>query len=1029
MRWTVLALGVLLGGCGDDKSAGEADGADSARVDALDSLPMPDDSATDSAPPAEEGPSHLLLITELMADNDDTLVDGAGGSPDWIELFNPGPEAVDLTGFTLSDDPDEPGGAFSEDVLQPGAFVVVYADGEALPFKLSADGETVVLRDAAGALVDQLDFGGQRTDVSFGRHQDVASEVLLADGDTARFAAGAPAGWSDPSTDDTDWTEVVLPIGFDTAHPLSNELALFGATTQSSNGYGYTGVQAVDGDLSTFSHTGDADLSAWWAVDLGSSAELTEVVLHNRRGCCPERLYNLVVEVLDAASTSVWRSELLHPVAEGSAPTSPGDQITVAIEPPVTGRHVRVEKTAVNGAYSSEWLSFGEVEVTGVLQAPYDDRIQTDVGDALAGGEGVVRVGVPAAALDAQAVRLELVVDDGYEAWLDGVRVGMDNLDPAVAVQADAPLVLTLPPSDADGSLLAVRLVDADGEDALLGLTLTALSIDTPANELRFFPTPTPGGPNVDGLQGYVDAPGVDPPRGWLEAATDVTVRFPEDAVLVYTLDGTIPSEDNGIRVEDGPLDLRVEHTTLLRAVALQEGWGDSAVVTHTWLFMDDVVGQPAAPDGLPTTWAGLSQPPVAADYEMDPEVVLDPAYADDLRRGLRAIPALSIVMDPDDLWGEADGIYVHSTQRGDSWERPTSMELLQTDGASFQADCGVRVHGYGWRPHSATLKHSLRLEFRSRYGATKLDHPLFPDAPVDRFDSIVLRSQGSRGWQDFRDPEQAQYIRDAFARDTAAAMGKADGHAAYVHLFLNGLYWGLYMAVERPDADFGAERFGGDDSEYDAVNRRTTTNEAIDGSLDAYNHLLALSDADLTDTEAYAAVAEMIDIDDLVDYMLIHQYTSNRDGPEQFSHNNMRGVRRRLDGERFRFFVWDMEYSLWSATDHINIDVDVAGSVSHVYARLRSNPDFRAHYAERAAVHLDGGALSAEACLARWEARAEEIEDAVVAESARWGDTDRAVPYTRDVEWAEERRRLTEAYFPQRTDVLIEQLRAAGLY
>jgi hypothetical protein len=300
----------------------------------------------------------------------------------------------------------------------------------------------------------------------------------------------------------------------------------------------------------------------------------------------------------------------------------------------------------------------------------------------------------------------------------------------------------------------------------------------------------------------------------------------------------------------------------------------------------------------------------------------------------------------------------------------------------------------------------------------------------MHRFDSIVLRSQGSRGWQDFRDPEQAQYIRDAFARDTAYDMGKADGHAAYVHLFLNGLYWGLYMAVERPDADFGAERFGGDDAEYDAINRRTTTNEAIDGTLDAYNTLLARSDADLTDSANYAAVAELIDLEDLIDYMLIHQYTTNRDGPELYSHNNMRGVRRRVDGERFRFFVWDMEYSLWNATDDLNIDVDVAGAVSHVYAQLRSNPDFRALYATRAAQHLEaGGALTPEACLARYEARAVEIEDAVVAESARWGDTDRATPYTRDVEWAEERRRLTEEYFPQRTDVLKSQLRAAGLY
>ena len=260
--------------------------------------------------------------------------------------------------------------------------------------------------------------------------------------------------------------------------------------------------------------------------------------------------------------------------------------------------------------------------------------------------------------------------------------------------------------------------------------------------------------------------------------------------------------------------------------------------------------------------------------------------------------------------------------------------------------------------------------------------------------------------------------------------MGKVDGHAAYVHLYLNGLYWGLYMPVERPDADFGAAYFGGEPDEYDAINRRTTTNEAIDGTLDAYLELLARSDGPVETPEGLAAVEALLDLDDLIDYMLLHQYTANRDGPQLFSHNNMRGVRRRHPDGRFRFFVWDMEYSLWFADDDINVNVDVPGAISHVYARLRRNPEFRARFAARAQAQLsDDGPLSPAAAAARYEARAEEIEAAVLAESARWGDARREIPFRRDVEWAAERRRLMEDFFPRRTAVLIEQLRAADLY
>jgi hypothetical protein len=91
---------------------------------------------------------------------------------------------------------------------------------------------------------------------------------------------------------------------------------------------------------------------------------------------------------------------------------------------------------------------------------------------------------------------------------------------------------------------------------------------------------------------------------------------------------------------------------------------------------------------------------------------------------------------------------------------------------------------------------------------------------------------------------------------------------------------------------------------------------------------------------------------------------------------------------------------------------------------------DFRTRYADRAAIQLGpGGPLSPEVAAARYESRTAEIFDAIVGESARWGDTYRTVPYTRDVEWQAEHDRLMSDFFPQRTDALIGQLRAVGLY
>ena len=80
--------------------------------------------------------------------------------------------------------------------------------------------------------------------------------------------------------------------------------------------------------------------------------------------------------------------------------------------------------------------------------------------------------------------------------------------------------------------------------------------------------------------------------------------------------------------------------------------------------------------------------------------------------------------------------------------------------------------------------------------------------------------------------------------------------------------------------------------------------------------------------------------------------------------------------------------------------------------------------------MHLtDGGALTPEAATSRYEARADEVFGALLAESARWGDVRRSDPYTRDVEWQIEHDRLVDEYFPARTAILISQLEAAGLY
>src|SRR5207253_8953874 len=101
-----------------------------------------------------------------------------------------------------------------------------------------------------------------------------------------------------------------------------------------------------------------------------------------------------------------------------------------------------------------------------------------------------------------------------------------------------------------------------------------------------------------------------------------------------------------------------------------------------------------------------------------------------------------------EDLFGNQRGLYLHSVERGDKWERPCSVEMILPDGTTaFQINCGVRIQGnFNRIPHKSP-KHSFRLMFREKYGPSKLHYAMFPDSPLQKFDTLILRSDYNNSW------------------------------------------------------------------------------------------------------------------------------------------------------------------------------------------------------------------------------------------------------------------------------------------
>ena len=320
----------------------------------------------------------------------------------------------------------------------------------------------------------------------------------------------------------------------------------------------------------------------------------------------------------------------------------------------------------------------------------------------------------------------------------------------------------------------------------------------------------------------------------------------------------------------------------------------------------------------------------------MDPTITTDPDYSDLMDDALLAIPSISLVTDVDNLFDESTGIYSHPQNSGRSWERPVSVELLNPDGSEgFQIDAGLRIRG-GFSRSTSNPKHAFRVFFRPEYGGA-LEFPLFEDEGVDRFENVDLRTSQNYSWS-FQGDRQNSMVREVFSRDVQGEMGQPYTRSRYYHLYLNGQYWGLYQTQERSEASYAESYFGGDSDDYDVIKVETNgyyiTN--TDGELDAYQRLYNFATSSRSDIESYfqvqglnpdgtrnSAYERLLDVDNLIDFMIIDYYTGDRDGPgSRFVNrpNNTYGIYNRLDPDGWKWFQHDAEHTLGVSSSETNL-------------------------------------------------------------------------------------------------------------
>jgi len=472
----------------------------------------------------------------------------------------------------------------------------------------------------------------------------------------------------------------------------------------------------------------------------------------------------------------------------------------------------------------------------------------------------------------------------------------------------------------------------------------------------------------------------VDQSSGYYDAGFNVALSASDPSVVIhFTTDGTTPTVLD--QVYTSPIS--VTTTTVLRAIGLRPGFPATNVTTRSYIFLDDVLNQDGA--GYPTEWD--PEPGNDANYVLDPTVVADNIAT--IKDDIKSLRAVSLVFDPDALFDEDVGLYLNPDATGRQWERAVAIEMLDTSGDSvFSIDAGIRIHGNSSRSN-AFGKKSFRLFFRSDYGESKLNYPLFGPDAADSFDRLVLRAGPLDGWSTdaISFPNlgggEATYLRERWISDVQNAMNSPAHNGEFVQLFLNGMYWGMYHLHERVDEEFGESYFGGNSNDYVALNAGPIT----PGDYDAWDELMSV----VNSPSNYNAVQAILDVPAFIDYILVNDFGANVDWGE-FS-NNWTATYNDSNSliAKWYFHSWDADTTLADETRSFLIPgpADTSFGPVQIFQVLADNySEFRSDIVDRIQEHFfNGGALSDQINSLRWDGLADSIDAAIVAESARWGD------------------------------------------
>ena len=531
--------------------------------------------------------------------------------------------------------------------------------------------------------------------------------------------------------------------------------------------------------------------------------------------------------------------------------------------------------------------------------------------------------------------------------------------------------------------------------------------------ELRFFRPPTPGAANAAaGYTAVVEDTSFSVKRGIYNSAQSVAITcLTPGAQIRYTTNGTKPTETTGT-IYAAPIN--VTSTTVIRAAAYLAGAAPSNVDTHSYIFPATVASQPA----------------------MLALVTGNATWGPQIPAALTDVPSISLTTPN-------PAAYSNDAEIETNFEWIHNIDPLQ----HAHANSGVTYFGGAFTVFN---KKSFRLYFRGQYGDKKLKADLFGGYEhglhtVQEFDGFELRN----GSHDMN--QRGFYMSNLFTDEVMLEMGHLNPHGRFVHVYLNGAYWGLYHMRERWNAAMHSSYLGGQKEDYEAINGNynvggwAVPGQPYDGDGSAWEYAKSRR-------TNYAELRGLVDVTNFTDYMITWMFGNSEDEWRGVSPSRLIGP-----GSGSRFIINDSDgwlsvnggnsIAAWDGNQDNTVRTSTWNGITFTAGRaagdgpgsllaamyLTAGGDYRTLLADR--IHralFNDGPLTPAKNQARLNTMCQAIQRPFIAEAARWNYRLPADPpggAENSGDWEDAWTVSRDSWMPGRTATVLTQFRNAGFY